>query len=444
MKLKRLLIVLFLLPSLLLAQHTIKGVFSPAEDYKVVLLYKSTPTVSQYVTSSEIKEDGSFQFLLDSTVTKGMYKIVYAVPQEDYNFDVIYNAKENVELTFNAETGVTFQKSSENKLLASYVNSMAMVTQSIANYYSKQSKDTTALKAIFKTQKETQINFEKAAKDGIVLQFIKANKPYIPKKYVDFKTYVKLLKSHYFKYIDFNNEILQSSSLLEEKMLNYVFGMVSKTKDETINYKENIDAFCAVLKSTSLEFKRILLVDLWQQMVDLNKEEVANYLAEEYLMDIAVALNDQNLLHGLIVYKDTSVGNEAPDFSFEITKEGKKTTRKLSELTGYTNYVVVFWSTACSHCLDEIPELHTFLKPFEKGLVKVIAVALEDEDTKWKTLKLNYPDFLHVYGKGKWENEIGNSYGVTATPTYFILDKDKNIVDKPEDVEALKMFFDNN
>ena len=227
LKLKRLVLTFFLMPSLLMAQHTIKGIFSPAEDYSAVLLYKSTPTVSKYVASSEIKEDGSFQFQLDSTITKGIYKIVYAIPQEDYNFDVIYNAKEDVELTFNAETGVTFQKSFENKLLTSYTNSMAMVTQTISNYYSLQSKDTTALRAIFKTQEETQENFEKTAKGSIVLQFIKGNKPYIPKKYVDFKTYVKQLKDHYFDYIDFNNKILQSSSFLEEKMLNYVFGMLS-------------------------------------------------------------------------------------------------------------------------------------------------------------------------------------------------------------------------
>lgn len=440
---KRLFALLLLSPSLLLAQHTITGVFNPAEDYNVALLYKSTPTVSKYINSAEVKADGSFQFQLDSTVTKGMYKVVYAIPQEDYNFDIIYNAKEDIALTFNAETGVTFQKSFENKLLASYTNSMSMVTQSIGNYFAQQSKDTTALKAIFKTQKETQDNFEKAAKGSMVLEFIKANKPYIPKNALNYNAYIKLLKSHYFDHIDFSNKVLQSSSFLEEKMLNYVFGMTSKTKDETANYKANIDVFCKAMKLAPLEVKRILLVDLWQQMVDLNMDNVVNYISEAYLMDIAVALNDQTLLHGLILYKDTSVGNEAPDFTFETTKDGQKTTKKLSELSGYSNYIIVFWSTTCSHCLDEIPQLHAFAKTLEKTEAKIIAIALEEEDSQWKTMKLNYPKFTHIYGKGKWDNEIGNNYGVTATPTYFILDKDKIIVSKPEDIEALKGFFGN-
>ena len=72
-----------------------KGVFYPAKDYNFALLYKVGPTISDYITNAEIAEDGSFEFKLDSTSTKGMYRVVYAVPQEDYNFDVIYNGKED-------------------------------------------------------------------------------------------------------------------------------------------------------------------------------------------------------------------------------------------------------------------------------------------------------------------------------------------------------------
>ena len=177
---KRLLFIAFLIPSMLLAQHSIKGVFYPAEDFNFALLYKVNPTISDYISNAEIKEDGSFEFKLDSTATKGMYRLVYAVPQEDYNFDIMYNGKEDIELTFMSETGVEFKKSTVNKLLSSYTNSMSMVTQSIGNYYGKASKDTLALKAIFKTQKETQESFEKAAKGTMALDFIKANRPYIP------------------------------------------------------------------------------------------------------------------------------------------------------------------------------------------------------------------------------------------------------------------------
>lgn len=440
---KRLLFLIVLIPTIVVSQHTIKGKFSPAEDYNVALLYKVTPTLSEYITSSEVDQDGSFGFQLDSLATKGMYRIVYAIPQEDYNFDVIYNKTEDIELTFNSETGASFLASSENKLMASYTNSMSMITQSIGNYFRKKSEDTLALKTIFKTQRDTQLNFENAAEDMVSLQFIKANKPYIPENFEDVKTYVANLKTHYFDYIDFDNETLQSSSFLEERMLNYVFGMSSETEDDITNYKNNIDVFCNAMKDVSNEIKRILLVDLWQQMVDLGFEDVANYIAETYLMDIAVTLNDQELLHGLLLYKNTSIGVKAPDFSFEIIEDEKPITTKLSGLDVAESYVIVFWSSTCSHCLDEIPQLQTYLKTKAEGLVQVVAIGLEDEPYKWKDLTYDYPEFIHVYGEGKWDNEIGDAYGVSSTPSYFVLNKGKEIIAKPEDFEALKDFFEN-
>jgi len=425
-----------------LAQHTIKGTFSPAEDYNFALLYKVNPTISDYVSNAEILEDGSFEFKLDSTQTTGMYRLVYAVPQEDYNFDIIYNGKEDIELTFNSETGVEFKTSVENKLLASYTNSMSMITQSIGNYFGQESEDSTALKTIFKTQRETQENFEEAAKDARVLEFIKANKPYIPEEVEPVTTYIENLKAHYFDFVDFNNPVLQSSNFLEERMLNYVFGMASESKDELENYKENIDVVFSHMKTAPKEVQRILLFDLWQQMADLGFESVANYISETYLMDLVVGLNDRELINALNLYKNLSKGQVAPNFDVDVQENGKLITKKLTDLKGAENYVIVFWSSTCSHCLDEVPQLQTFVKSLEENKVQVVAIGLEEAPYTWKNLTYDFPEFIHVYGEGKWDNKIGNAYGVSSTPTYFILDSDKKIAARPLDFEALKKYFD--
>ena len=71
----------------------------------------------------------------------------------------------------------------------------------------------------------------------------------------------------------------------------------------------------------------------------------------------------------------------------------------------------------------------------EKGAYKVIAVGLEDEPYDWRNTIHDFPEFINVLGLGKWQNEIGKNYGVRATPSYFILDKDKKITAKPEELE---------
>tara|TARA_R110000868_G_scaffold160412_4_gene390013 strand:- start:6071 stop:7396 length:1326 start_codon:yes stop_codon:yes gene_type:complete len=435
--LKRVIISVLFLPCFLFSQHSIKGTFTNAKDYKYALLYKIMPLSSSYITNAEINEDGNFTLPLDSTVTAGMYKVVYAMPKEDYNFDVIYNGKEDIELTFNSETGITFQESIENKLLAGYSSSMLLVSQSISNFYRQHGTDTLALTSIFKTQRETQSNFEIAAKGTMALQFIKANSPYIPNNYEDVNTYVKNLETHFFDHVDFNNTTLQSSNFLLERMYNYVFGIDADSKNIMAQYEHNMDEFCLAMKDAPLAIKSSLLLQLWQIMVDSEFESVANYISDTYLIDIAKTLNDQVLIDGLVQFKNTSMESKAPDFRLDGTENGKK----LSDLSGSEYYVIVFWSSTCSHCLNEIPQLENFIKTLKKGELQVIAVGLEDDEKSWATAIKKSPEFIHVLGLGKWDNEIGDKYDVTATPTYFVLDKNKRIIAKPIDIEALESFF---
>ncbi len=425
-----------------MAQYSIKGTFSPSDQYNYALLYKITPETNVYVNNAEIK-NGRFSFSLDSTVTKGMYRIVYALPQEENNFDIIYNAKENIELSFDHEIGVNFNKSIENNLTSSYTREMEAISQSIGNYFKSASKDTLALVKIFKKQAEIQNNFEKTAKGTIALSFIKANRPYIPKKYESIKVYVKNLKDYYFSYIDFDNEILQSSNFLSERIISYVFGMKDENNDELATYRANIDDVFEEMRKAKPTIKKSLLVILWQQMADLSLETTANYISDKYLIPIAEKTQDKALVESLKKFKNTSLGTVAPDFSFEKTYGDVTTKIKLSALNTANQYIIVFWSSACSHCMQEIPQLQKFIKTQTKGKIQVVAIGLEDSPYNWKKLIATYPEFINVLGLGKWTNKLGVLYNVNETPTYFILDKNKKIIAKPNDILELRDYFSN-
>ena len=86
--------------------------------------------------------------------------------------------------------------------------------------------------------------------------------------------------------------------------------------------------------------------------------------------------------------------------------------------------------------------MYEFVKGNED--VKVIAIGLEDEPSQWQREIAKYPEFDHILGLGKWQNEIGRSYNVTSTPTYFVLNGDKKILAKPYDFPAYKKWTENN
>ncbi len=436
---KKIILFLLLIPVTSVAQHTISGTFTPAEKFKFAILYKVTPTTSMYIANAEIKENGAYEFKLDSTITKGIYRMVYALPQEENNFDLIYNAEEDIEVNFNFEEGETYTASKENELLQNYYKGIALASEKIKQFYASNSTNEKKYLKLFKELKEIQDEFEKAAKGTIAAHFITASKSYIPTQYEDQETYIKNVKAYYLTPIDFSDTILQSSNFLIESVVNYVLQFNPEKTDAV--YMENIDH---VMKAVGYNgtVKEVLLKVLWNQFSEIPNEVVTNYISEKYLLPIARANSDNELIYKLTTYTNTSIGKKAPNFTLEIpNEEGKVDLISLHKYNNSNQYIIVFWSSTCSHCLKELPKLRDFLKPYQTQDIQVIAVGLEDTPYRWKDTTYDFPNFIHVYGEGKWDNPIGDAYGVTATPTYFILDADKNIIAKPNDFEAFKKYF---
>ncbi|MCB0382963.1 MAG: hypothetical protein KDD05_06600 [Psychroserpens sp.] len=282
---KHLLFALFFIPLTLFSQHSVNGTFSPATDYNYAFLYHATPTSTDYVENAKIDKDGNFMIPLDSTASAGMYKIVYGLPPEEHNFDLIYNGKENISFTFSTEKGLEFTSSNENKLWSSYTNSMEMINRTISNFYTQKSTDENAFHDIFKTLKDTQIAFEEASKGTLASTFIKANTPYVPESYEDVSTYSSNLKRTFLTHVDFSNYLLQSSDFLIDRVLAYIFGMSADTSNET--YKKDIDYVVNSIGEAQTDIKLMLLEMVWSRFTEIDNPEVANYISDTYLLSLS-------------------------------------------------------------------------------------------------------------------------------------------------------------
>lgn len=426
---------LFILSISVSAQYSIGGSFNPVEEYPRVFLYKATPTGANYIAQGTVDKDGAFSIILDTTATQGIYKLVYAVPPEENNFDIIYNAKEDVVLHFNKEKGVEYENSQENKLWYSYLKSMSLINSSIQNFYTQKSKDVEAFKQLFTTLKNTQETYEKEAEGKMVSVFIKANRSYIPEKYENLTTYVSNVLANYFTPIDFGNEWLQSSDYLTEKVFAFVFDVLPNA-DNTF-YKKQLNALNNAVSNSHLNYKTSLLSLLWQEFVSMENDEIANFIADEFLKQLAKKSYNQDLLIGITNFQKIAIGVQANNFT--ITEK-----QTLYDLTTSEKYLLIFWSTSCGHCLDELPLVHNYLSSVSKEKLTVIAFGLEDTDAEWKEEIKQFPNFTHVIGLEKWDNQVANDYNINATPSYFLLDTDKNIMAKPYDFEALKKVITKN
>lgn len=411
------------------AQHTISGTFSPAKDYSWLIAYRLKPGTQVYAADTAIK-NGAFKLQLPEEATQGTYRLVYAVPQEEFYFDVIYNGTEDINLRFNRQQGVTFTGSKENILFSTYFKETERFERSLIDFYAQGSLDRKEFAKITQNWKALQHSYDERSVNLIAQAFIQANRPYIPDRFETLQEYVKNRKRFYFDHLDLSNSVLQASGFLTDKLANYVFtALPLEQLEQAETEKEmqaNISRVVENLEGISDAYTFHILYTLWTQSAASNFNNTADFIYSEYLKPAKAATLNQELLHKIEIYNRLRIGAVAPEI---VWMDGDKEA-KLSALQGAKNYMLVFWSSTCSHCLNELPALHKELKAYQD--IKVIAVGLEDDDQSWNIESRKLENFEHAIALGKWDSEYAEVYDIQATPTYFILDENKRIMAKPE------------
>lgn len=419
------------------AQQTISGILSPKEDFKWLIAYKVNPTSQAYIADSEVK-NGSFAINIPANAPTGVYRMVYAIPQDEFYFDLIYNGTEDIKLSFDLETGLSFSSSLENISLQNYLKEIDSVEEEIEKLYDGGKIDQKIEADLFKKLQNIQYTYESRSKDLIAAHFIRANKPYIPTAYeMEHAAYAHHKLAHYFDTLDFNDPILQGSQFLSDKLVEYLFDIFPippRNRGEMEHaIQSKVQDVDEALKNVDPFYKTLLMEDLWDKATLYNLDATADLIYENYLRQLAQETQNTKLVDRIETYNRLRIGAVAP----EIIWDGKK----LSELSGSKYYVLVFWSSTCSHCLNELPKLQQGLKGMAD--VQVLAIGLEDDRDNWAKESAKLPDFIHGLALGKWENPYVSLYHIQHTPTYFILDGEKHIVAKPEHYNAAIDFLKN-
>ncbi|WP_405379875.1 TlpA family protein disulfide reductase [Maribacter sp. LLG6340-A2] len=422
------------------AQGSISGNFSPAKDFKWLIAYELTPGGERYVTDTSIKE-GTFHLTMPITAQPGMYRLVYAVPQDEFYIDILYNKKEQITFNFSLEEGINITDSKENKVYNNYFNAITEAQDQLMEFYEKGNGSKEEFKTRIENLNYVQKTYEKESEGTLAHVFVKANKSYTPDQYEGLERYLKNKKAHHYDYLDVNNGLLQGSNFLTDKFANYVFSALPLTITSAEQLEQevikNINTTVNIISSTPLSFQVKAIQQLWA-IADVNAmSTVADYIFENHLKKLAIANGNQSLVDEIAMASRLRLGAVSPDITWQ--KDNK--TYALSTMENAENYLLIFWSSTCSHCLKELPTLHKELKKHPS--LKTIAIGLEDNESNWKKVSATLPDFNHAIALGKWESEYAKTFGIQSTPTYIVLDSEKRILAKPESDKELIDFLEN-
>ena len=433
--------------------HKISGTI-PGLKNKEVYLMKMVAENRAIIDTASTDLTGSFIFELPNIFPIGQYAIVSGPNQL---IELLYN---NEDIRFvstgaNSNDQVQIVESVENKIYYDYLYTKGMTLYKtdllgplLQNYpvndpfYQQVIKQFNLLKENLNIRVETLVEQNP---ETFAAQVIQTDKPLLPDPSLNAKQQSVFLRTHYFDETSFTDTLLTRTNILSSKIVGYL-----SLFQENNMTKEQLEDNLLIALDTVL-IKAAANQQVYEYVIDflisgfqaIGFEKGLEYVAKHnQLGQFCVNTERKKELENKIdLINKLAIGRTAPDFE-TVDLKGKIV--RLSDI-GSEKTALIFWASWCPHCDEILPEINKLYNPKNKRDLEIVAVSIDDSRNEVEAAieKNGYGSWINIAELQGWDGKIIEEYGVAATPTIFILDKNKTIIGKPGNIDELKNLLSN-
>jgi len=248
----------------------------------------------------------------------------------------------------------------------------------------------------------------------------------------------EVYQQEYFKNLEFSDETLIHSSIYSDKIFNYLTRF--NQKDFTRQQREDayIKAVDMILAHTSENQKvyEFILSYLVEGFEMLKMDNIISYIAAKY-SETTCQTDEKTTLERKLESAKMIPGTTVPNFTM---KELNGTSVTLPEVQG-ERILLLFWSGQCPGCKTMIP----FIKNWAiQNHTNVVAISLDTSKTDWENAihQLGIESWINLCDFNEWDGETATAYNIYATPTLFLIDRQRKIIATPvttNDLAGIKM-----
>ena len=256
---------------------------------------------------------------------------------------------------------------------------------------------------------------------------------------LDFKSQREELIANFFNDVDFKDVSLIPTDVLTQKIFDFLSIQLTKEQNEDQQIMALILGSDNVLNRAAVDFEMYKFVYqfLIETFKELHIEDVVDYLTRiPYSEEIECTEEQYQELLSIAEFNSrASIGSLAENISGKTIFDEYFSLYDIdSDFT-----IVYFWSYTCDHCRENIKDLKSFLD--ENPDFSLVAVSVKGELKKIENIVKKNKIKGYFYHDGlEWDCPYVDDYAVTATPSFYLLDKDKKIVYKPFDFKELVNF----
>ncbi|MCX6174874.1 MAG: TlpA disulfide reductase family protein [Ignavibacteriales bacterium] len=248
------------------------------------------------------------------------------------------------------------------------------------------------------------------------------------------------LKSHALDNVDFNNSSLINSDVFTNKTIEYLTYFRNPQLPLELLEKEFMSAVDLILNKAKVN--QLVYQHVVEYLIDGFKkfgfDKVLDYIVENYVIkdDLCLDVKTEGLIKRRIDQaKFLKIGNVVPNIIIsDLSGKQIELNKMKAEKT-----LIVFYASWCPHCKELLPKLNEFYKTLIENKIEVLAISLDSKKDDWQNfITANCPSLINVSDLKGWDGKASADYFIYATPTMFLVDKDKKIISKPMTVEEVK------
>ena len=240
--------------------------------------------------------------------------------------------------------------------------------------------------------------------------------------------------------IDFSDVSLVGTDTLANAIVEYISACAEFDNRTQCLWSKADDIMMAA--TANPQIYNYVLRGLIEVFDALGEYKIVNYLVDMPYVT-AASLNDDSLValaEFAERFRKVKIGEQAPEIIWE-TIDGQSFV--LSDMK--SEFVVLaFLSLNCDHCREWLHDIRSFLKQHSNYKLVVWLVNGSSKEMKKIIRRNKLRDIVCMRDGMSWNSPIVKDFCVSSTPTILILNEKKIILDKPETIEDLHNFVQNN
>ena len=240
-------------------------------------------------------------------------------------------------------------------------------------------------------------------------------------KFLSNDTTKKVSQEEVIDFLDKSNDMLESSSLIRPILVAFL------NNGGNTNVTQSVDKLLDRLKVETPRGQTVL-----SELIDIFDVYEMTEFKTKYLTlakNLKCTITDR-LASTLKANANIEIGAAFPNYKFH---SAVNTTAKSIADVKADKKVIVFWSSTCSHCETELPQLLAKYNELKAKNIQVIGLSLDSDKDSYTKKIVAFPWINDSELRG-WNSSYADTYNIHATPTYFILDANNKIISKPNHV----------